>query len=196
MSQKRARQLVLLILFGIVCGYVADAQEPGSNGVQKAFSIETSAIDPLFSIYFARFYLFVSPQDELGPGAYYLYAEKTFAGIAYPGAYRGISLLLDYKRYIWNQWYVEYQVMPLFAAYSDSSGGTNGFELCNELHFGVMINFSIGKVSLFVNPQAIIGFSIYKSNEPPGFQTAERTNPAFYFPDFYVLPNILVGVRF
>jgi hypothetical protein len=106
------------------------------------------------------------------------------------------SCIYDYKRYLWSQWYVEYQAMPLFAAYSDSSGGTSGFELWNELHFGCMINFSIGKASFFINPQAILGLCLYKSNEPPAFRTAEHTNPAFYFPDFYVLPNILVGIRF
>jgi hypothetical protein len=184
-----------VIVLGLACGQPLTAQESGSSDTQKRFSVETSVLDPLFSIYFARLYYRVGSRDELGLGAYCLWADATFSAVPYPGPYRNLSLLIDYRRDLGSQWYVEYQAMPSYVVYLDSGIGTEGFELWNEIHIGYEINFSIGRASLFISPQVTLGFCLYKGNEPSSFRTAEETNPAFFFPNFYVLPNILLGIK-
>jgi hypothetical protein len=171
----------------------ATCQEIAGEGL----SLETSAIDPFFSIYFLRCHIEASPKDAFLFGAYYLYSEKTFSGQAYPGTYSGFAPIVGYRRFLWNRLYLEYQLFPMYADYRDSEGRAEaeGFELWNELHLGYRLDFRLGGIPLFLNLQGLVGICLLKTDEPPEFRAVEESNPAFYFPNFYVLPNLLLGLR-
>lgn len=95
---------------------------------------------------------------------------------------------------LWKGLYCEDQLLPLYASYG-SGEGVGGFELWDEFHLGFRFDFEVGGVRLFLNAQGIVGFALAKTSEPAGFDAAERQNPAFGAPNFYVLPNLLAGIR-
>lgn len=187
----RFRVLAFALLAGIAAA-PAFAQGEPSGG-----SLETSLVDPFFSIYFLRYHYDLAQNDSLIFGIYYLRAEKTFSGVSYSGSYSGLGPLLGYRRMVWKKLYCEDQLLPLFAIYYSSGSGStvSGFELWDELHIGYRFDFTIGPARLFLNAQGIVGFNLLKTNEPEAFDTVETFDPAFHFPNFYVLPNILLGIR-
>ncbi len=160
-------------------------------------AIETSAIDPFFGIYFLRYLFQLTPQDQLVTGFYSLYGTNALFGGAYPGSYLLLSPILGYKRHLWAGLYAEYILLPGIAHYTDNNASisANSFEIWNEIHLGYQIDFKLGMLSFYICPEAIVGFDIYKSNEPTSFSQIEQTNPAFHFPNLYVLPNIIIGIK-
>jgi hypothetical protein len=165
--------------------------------IENRHSIETSAIDPFFSIYFLKYSFDFTKYDSIISGGYYLYSEKSFSGKSYPGNYQALSLLFGYRRYLVDKWYVEDQIMPIYARYFDSVNGntTYGFELWNEIHFGYKIKLLKTKVQIVIDPQVLFGMCIYENNEPLSFSLIEG-NTGHYFKNLYVLPNILIGIAF
>ncbi len=144
-----------------------------------------------------RCHLDFTLRDALLFGAYYLRADKTFSGQAYPGNYQGIAPIIGYRRFLVGKTYLEYQLLPMYAVYREADDGSDakGFELWNELHLGYRLDFTIRNFPLFINLQGLLGFCLLKTNEPQSFANIEATDPAYYFPNFYVLPNILLGIR-
>jgi hypothetical protein len=160
-------------------------------------TIETSAIDPFFSIYFLKYNYDLNKYDSLLSGGYYIYSEKSFSGNPYPGNYQGISLLFGYRRYLFGKLYVEEQLMPLYARYFDSISNetTNGFELWNEIHIGYKLKLLKTKIQIAIEPQVLFGICVYENNEPFSFSSVEG-NTGHYFKNLYVLPNVLIGIAF
>jgi hypothetical protein len=167
------------------------------GGLDRAASLETSLVDPLFSIYFVRCHLDIDSENAALVGVYSLYADRTFFGEGYPGYYRGLSPLMGYRRFIWRGFYAEDQLLPMYAIYYKSYRAVEaeGFELWNEFHAGHRLDFWLGGWPLFLNFQGIAGLCVLKTYEPPPFAEVEKDKPAFYFLNFYVLPNILMGIQ-
>jgi hypothetical protein len=165
--------------------------------IENRSSIETSVIDPFFSIYFLKYSYDLNEYDSIIGGGYYLYSEKSFSGNSYPGNYQAISLLIGYRRYLLDKWYVEDQIMPIYARYFDtlSTSTTYGFELWNEIHIGYKITLLKTKVKIVIDPQVLFGICIYENNEPLSFSSIEG-NTGHYFKNLYVLPNLLIGIAF
>jgi hypothetical protein len=192
MSGNRWILLLIFTLLAFCAPCVGEGQRDTS------VSLETSIIDPFFSILFLRCHCDLTNHDSLVLGAYYLRAEKTFSGVSYPGLYSGIGPLLGYRRMLWLGLYLEDQLLPLYVSYgtSPSAGlAVSGFELWNEFHVGYQFDFDVRGTRLFLNAQGIVGFALAKTNEPVGFAAAEQQNPVFGVSNFYVLPNLLVGIR-
>jgi hypothetical protein len=169
----------------------------GFSEEQNRNCIETSIIDPFFSIYFLKYSNDINSRSSLLTGGYYLYSEKAFSGENYPGTYQGLSILFGYRRYLFNKFYIEDQIMPMYAIYEDSNIGnkTTGFELWNEIHLGYKFKLFNSRVQLVLNPQVIFGICIYENNEPISFKEIEG-NERDYFKNLYLLPNILIGMAF
>ena len=164
MQKKCLPFIVLLFLaFSTITSF---ADEQNKN------CIETSLIDPFFSIYFLKYSYDTDSMSSLLAGGYYLYSEKAFSGKNYPGTYQGISVFIGYRRYIFNRIYIEDQILPMYAIYKDSSIGnkSTGFELWNEIHLGYKLKLFSSKVQLVLNPQAILGICVYEKNEPSSFK--------------------------
>jgi hypothetical protein len=185
------RYIVLVLLLAVFIGPILFAQ------VDNRSSIVTSLIDPFFSIYFLKYGYDLTKYDSLICGGYYLYSEKSFSGNSYPGNYQGISLLFGYRRYLFDKWYVEDQIMPLYARYFDSSSNTKtyGFELWNEIHVGYKFKLLKTKIQIVIDPQVLFGICIYENNQPLSFSSKEG-NTGRFFKNLYVLPNVLVGIAF
>ncbi len=191
----RKRSMAELAFLALAFLAIGDAYCQGRVG--SGLSIETSVVDPFFSIFFVRCHLDLTPRDALLFGAYYLRTDKTFSGQAYPGNYQGIAPIIGYRRFLVGKIYLEYQLLPMYAVYHESDDGSDakGFELWNELHLGYRLDFTILNFPLFINLQGSLGFCLLKTDEPRSFANIEATDPAYYFPNFYVLPNILLGIR-
>jgi hypothetical protein len=189
-GNMKRRICIIVILTILICPTLC-AQ------IQSRSSIVTSAIDPFFSIYFIKYSYDLNEYDSIISGGYYLYSEKSFSGKVYPGSYQGTSLLLGYRRYLFNKWYVEEQIMPLYARYFDSlnNKATYGFELWNEIHIGYKFKLLKTKVQIVIDPQLLFGLCIYENNEPLSFSSVEGYTGHF-FKNLYVLPNVLIGVSF
>jgi hypothetical protein len=180
--------VIIVLVFSVILGF---AEEQNRN------CIETSIIDPFFSIYFLKYSNDIDSMSSLLAGGYYLYSEKAFSGQNYPGTYQGLSIFIGYRRYIFNKFYFEDQIMPMYAIYNDSIIGkkTTGFELWNEIHLGYKLKLFESRVQLVLNPQVIFGICVYENNEPISFKKIEG-NERNYLKNLYLLPNILIGISF
>jgi hypothetical protein len=180
--------VIVVIVFSAIHGFTEE---------QNRNCIETSIIDPFFSIYFLKYTNDITSQSSLLTGGYYLYSEKAFSGENYPGTYQGLSLFIGYRRYIINKLYIEDQIMPMYAIYEDShiDKKSTGFELWNEIHLGYKLKLFDSRVQLVLNPQVIFGICVYENNEPISFKKIEGDDRN-YMKNLYLLPNILIGIAF
>ena len=192
---RRGAPFFLRPVHRFTCRPTGNANNPGSPTPECHSRL--TVIDPFFGIYFLRYLFQLTPQDQLVTGFYSLYGTNALFGGAYPGSYLLLSPILGYKRHLWAGLYAEYILLPGIAHYTDNNASisANSFEIWNEIHLGYQIDFKLGMLSFYICPEAIVGFDIYKSNEPTSFSQIEQTNPAFHFPNLYVLPNIIIGIK-
>jgi len=171
---------------------------PGHAELANRSAVESSAIDPFFGIYFARYLFALTANDQVLTGFYYLYGTNALFGSAYPGNYQLTAGMLGYKRFIWAGAYAEWVLLSGLARYDDTIviHVSNSFEVWSELHIGYQFDFKLGTISFYVNPEVLVGISVFKGNEPESFRAVERLNPAFGLPDLYVLPNVIIGIKF
>ena len=193
---RRASLVFACALFVAAANLVAaDPAQPVPSG-KNAF--ETGLVDPFLSSYFLRYLLRVSPQDELSIGFSYTGRTNALFGAAYPGSFQFFAPSLGYRRYLWRAMYAEYVLFPGLAIYNDTGAAASysSFELWNEFHVGYRFEMQVGRIWLTISPEVIAAFPDIRSNEPRSFRTVDEASPAFGWPGFSILPNILVGIAF
>lgn len=119
-------------------------------------AIDFFPLSPLFNIYAVQYFNSITEKDKLLLGFAYMNIRDE------DGTSHAPSLLVGYKRYVWKGWHFEYQLWPAFNAYWERNEKKyyKGFELWNEFRSGYSINFKIGDLPLYVNPQVLFGFGL------------------------------------
>jgi hypothetical protein len=166
--------------------------QPAPPGVTHRHHLEVFPIVALFDIYSAQYGYRVSPRNELIVGLTYVNIQVTDRDDRVIGRFHAPTLPLGFRRYLWRNAHVEYQIWPAYNFYYDKVGERyhNGFDLYNEARAGYRIDFSLGAVPLFANAQYVYGFGLYPGNKPDNFTEAAKDQPVFH------VPSLSIGLRF
>lgn len=167
----------------------AQAQKYGENTkIQHRHSIDIFPFAPLIDIYGIHYIYQLTPKDELIIG--FSYMNIKFDGI---GETNSPALILGYRRYLWKNLHVEYEIWPSYDDFYEYNEKKyySGFDIWNEFRIGYIFDFKVSNLPFFVNVQWPFGFGLYGSNKPDSFWEFEKENKFFYFP-----PLIFVGLKF
>lgn len=164
------------------------AQDKDSTGVIKhRHSIDFSPISPLIKIYGVHYNYLMTQKDELILGLAYMNIHYDFGNTNSP------ALVLGYRRYLWKQLHIEYQLWPCYDNFYEKTEDRyyESFDVWNEFRFGYQFNFRIKKTPLYNSLQWPFGFGLYASNKPLSFKENEKENRFFY-----QFPLWFIGIRF
>lgn len=149
-------------------------------------SIDISPMSPFFKIWAIQYSYNYSGKNELMLGLAYANIEYDF------GRSHAPTLIAGYRRFFWKGLHLEYQLWPAYNFYFENNEQKyyNGFELWNEFRVGYVINFKLGKVPMYINPQVLIGFGLFPGNKPDSF--IKQVEEEFLF----IYPNVFLGIKF
>ncbi len=185
--------ILLSILFCLNRNLYSSSNDQTTNNNIYYNSVAIKPIDLFLSIYSLQYERQLDAGDEVILGLNYL---GNNSGSGYPGTFRLYSLTTGYRRYLWEGLYAEYLLMPSYASYNDTNANiqSGSFEIWNEFHFGYRFELKLFNIPFFITPHVLIGFCLYRSNQPQSFKAADENN--FYPNLLYVYPNVSFGVRF
>lgn len=94
------------------------------------------------------------------------------------------GFIVGYRRYLWRNLHIEYQLMPMWDKFYDDNEDKTypvGFDLCNEFRLGYAFDFNIRKVLFFLNEQWPFGFALYSDpkGKPESLKRHVEENPFF-----------------
>lgn len=163
----------------------ADTGEPRQPTLRR-HSIEVSPVSPFIRIYAVQYAYRFTRSDELVVGPAYMNIHYDF------GETRAPAIILGYRRYLWRELHLEYQIWPVYDWFWESRERKTyrSFDLWNEARLGYRFAIDVGGLDLFVTPQFAFGFGLYASNKPESFKAAERENRWFY------APLVFTGISF
>jgi hypothetical protein len=178
---RRFLGMTLLTLASAAALYpeALDAQDRSSRG---RWSVSTSLTFPLVRIYQVYVNYRIDDRNEVSMGpAFQNFRHESFTSNAY-------TLILGYRRYLTDQVSVEAEIYPAYnRMYSHVTESHHpGWELWAEAKVGY--TWDLADERFFLHPAPGIGFGIFQSNPPPGFDQ-EIDSPVF-------VPQLLMGVRF
>lgn len=184
---------LLIVVLGLVLLCILPAEAPGADAPATEatatfyrHSLEVSPISPVFRIYAIQYGYMVTPKDEL-------LVVPAYSNINYEfGFLRAPTLALGYRRYLWKNLHLEYQLWPSYSYFYDydEKKWYEGFDLWNEFRAGYSFDFELGGVPLYVVPQVLFGFGLYPGNKPESFLEAARKEGIF------IAPVAFLGFRF
>ena len=159
-----------------------------ANGGKYRNSLE---IGPDYDIYFIQFCRKFSSRDEIVLGVSYLNSSIGNL-LGYPGDEQLYALELGYRRYLWRNLHLEFQILPQYVTCNDTivQKSYNGFGLASEIRLGYLFNFNISEVPFYINFQWFCGY--YLCNPKPQ-SFIEVDGGSFYISP---IPMFLVGIRF
>ena len=148
-------------------------------------------IGPDYDIYFIQFCRKISSRDEIVLGVSYLNSSIGNL-LGYPGDEQLYALELGYRRYLWRNLHVEFQILPQYVTCNDTIAqkSYSGFGLASEIRFGYLFNFNIFDVPFYINFQWFCGY--YLCNPKPQ-SFIEVDGGSFYISP---VPMFLAGIRF
>lgn len=148
-------------------------------------------IGPDYDIYFIQFCSKFSSRDEIVLGVSYLNSSIGNL-LGYPGDEQLYALELGYRRYLWRNLHVEFQILPQYATCNDTIAqkSYSGLGLASEIRFGYLFNFNIFDVPFYINFQWFCGY--YLCNPKPQ-SFIEVDGGSFYISP---VPMFLAGIRF
>ena len=148
-------------------------------------------IGPDYDIYFIQFCHKFSSRDEIVLGVFYLNSSIGNL-LGYPGDEQLYTLELGYRRYLWRNLHVEFQILPQYVTCNDTIAqkSYSGFGLASEIRFGYLFNFNIFDVPFYINFQWFCGY--YLCNPKPQ-SFIEVDGGSFYISP---VPMFLAGIRF
>lgn len=186
-------RFVSIVFLGLTFATYALANSSDSIKEEKTYkhSIDLCPLSPMFRIYAIQYSYSITPKDELIVGPYY--ANIHFEDIGNTDA---PGFIVGYRRYIWRNFHLEYQLMPQWDHFYEKNERKTyplGFDLWNEFRVGYSFDFNVRKLPAFINIQWPLGFILYsdESAKPESFKKKAAKDPYFYFP-----PLFFVGVRF
>lgn len=189
MKQKSiASHALLAIVNLLVLSPGLHAQELPTGSLEDPYkhTIEISPIATIAKIYAVQYAYNFSPNNELIAGLAY-------GNIQYPfGAANSPTVILGYRRYVWDKMSIEYQLWPAYNMFYSNVDQKfyNGAELWNEFRAGYRFDYSILGVPSFVGLQGVCGFGLWPGNKPEAFLQQMAKEPLFIY------PNIMLGTRF
>ena len=165
----------------------ASTDIPVHTGESLRHSLDFSPLSPLFRIYALQYNYYLTPGDELILGGAYTNLQWDF------GETNAATLILGYRRYLWKNLHIEYQLWPDYDWFYEKKEGKiyPGFDLWNEFRLGYRVDFTAMNQPLYLNFQWPFGFGLFDANKPESFKQHEEENPYFYFP-----PMFFPGFRF
>lgn len=183
--------LFVLVLTPMATAGQAPIQNRQDTAQYRSHSLDFCPISPLIGIYALHYGYRFTPRDEVIVSPSYM--RIAHQGIGHTNA---PGFIVGYRRYLWKNLHVDYQLMPMWDRYYDENEQKEypvGFDLWNEFRLGYAFDFQVGQVPLFLNVQWPLGFILYSdsSAKPESFRQYARENPLFYFP-----PLFFLGIRF
>jgi hypothetical protein len=185
MTTKLYAIITLLFLTITVASF---AQEQDSIQLKELkHSIDLSPISPFINIYGIHYNYHFNPKDELILGLAYMNIQYEFGNTNSP------SLVIGYRRYLWRNLHIEYEVWPSYDNFYEKNEQKyyKSFDVWNEFRLGYQFNFKIAEIPLYTSIQWPFGFGLYASNKPLSFKEYQKDNRFFY-----QFPLLFVGVKF
>lgn len=186
----RSRTLAALLVASVLAttGAPAWASEPAPSAPEDPYrhALELSPMSFLFRIYAVQYAYHFSPQNELITGVAYQNIQHPFGYTSSP------TVILGYRRYLWGNFSVEYQLWPAYDWYYSNVDQQyfNGWELWNEARAGYRFDFNVLGIPSFVSLQWLFGFGLWPGNKPTVFLEAEKKER------FFTYPLLMFGTRF
>jgi hypothetical protein len=157
------------------------------NDSEYRHSIDLCPMSPLFKIYAIHYCYKITPLNEVIIAPYY-------ANIHYKdiGNTDALGFIVGYRRYLWKNLHIDYQLMPQWDHFYDSQANKTyqqAFDLWNEFRLGYSFDFDVCEIPAFINIQWPFGFALYSDpkGKPDSFKKKVDENPFFYqFPMFFV----------
>lgn len=187
--KKGVTKLILFILVTLLfykSNIYGQSMENTDETHKNKHSIDISPISPFVKIYAIQYsYLFLK-KNQIMLGFAYVNVKYV------EGRSHAPTLIVGYRRFIWKDLHLEYQLWPAYNNYYEINEKKyySGFELWNEFRVGYQIDFKIGNMPFFVNPQILGGFGLFPGNKPDSFIKNMKAEPVFIY------PNIFVGLSF
>lgn len=181
--------IAVLLLFSEVQGQQRENQ---SQEKDYYHSIEIFPIVALFKIYSVQYTYAFTPKDHFIIGAAYVNITVEDRHGNEIGRFHAPTIPIGYRRFIWKNLHVEYQLWPGYNMYYEKNEKKyyNGFDLYNEFRAGYKFDVRIGTLPFFVNLQYVFGFGLYPGNKPDSYIERSKEIPIFH------APTIAIGVRF
>ena len=150
-------------------------------------TFEFSPMSPMMNIYGVYYTKHFTEKDVWMAGAAYMRIPYDFGHTNAP------ALIGGYRRYLWKNLHVEYQLWPTYDWFYESNEDKvyESFDIWNEFRVGYHFDFKVAELPMFVNVQWPLGFGLYASNKPESFKENEKEERFFYFP-----PMVFLGIRF
>jgi hypothetical protein len=190
MMTWKATGSVVMLVVGLTA--LAQASQRTAAPIDDSPAFRRHAIDlcplsGLIPIYGGHYSYKLTPKDELLTGLAYMNIPFDCGETHSPG------LILGYRRYLWKNLHVEYEIWPSYDWFYEKNEDRyyESFDIWNEFRAGYLFDFKVREIPLYVNVQWPFGFGLYASNKPESFKQEEREAPFFYFP-----PLVFLGVKF
>lgn len=180
--------LLLILNFSLT---YAQSTKDSINFNKKDHSIDLCPLSPVIGIYAIHYTYKFSLNNALILAPSYMHIKyKNIGHTNAPG------IILGYRRYLWKNLHVDYQLMPMFDRYyaeDEQKTYPWSFDLWNEFRLGYEFDFNIKETTFFINLQWPLGFALYSDpkGKPDSFKEKARKSPLFYFP-----PLFFLGIRF
>jgi hypothetical protein len=182
--------LGLAFILLISTGFTAQATVRQNDTVSYKHSLDFFPLSPVIGIYALHYGYRFTAKDQV-------IVSPSYMRIQYPtiGHTNAPGFIIGYRRYLWKNLHVEYELMPMWDRFYDKNENKTyptSFDLWNEFRIGYVFDFKIRNIPLFLNLQLPLGFALY--SDPKGkseaFKQNAKENPLFYIPLFFT------GIRF
>lgn len=187
------RVLTITALLSVLAAPYQAAQAQSRNGVSEhRHHVETYPIMALVRVYSVQYAYRVTERNELIVGLAYVNVDVHDRDGTAIGQLNAPTLPVGFRRYLWRNAHIEYQLWPAYNNYLDrvSDRRYPGFDLYNEVRAGYRLDFVLGGAALFSNLQYVYGFGLYPGNKPDSFHRAVEDAPPFH------VPSISIGLKF
>lgn len=192
LKMQQNTNLILCLVFVLLIStkLMAQATKQPKDTIRYKHSLDFFPLSPAIGIYALHYGYRFTTKDEF-------IISPSYMRIRYPniGHTNAPGFILGYRRYLWKNLHVEYQLMPMwdrFYAMNEDKTYPTSFDLWNEFRLGYVFDFKIKNIPLFLNLQIPLGFALY--SDPQGksdaFKKHAQENPLFYIPLFFI------GTRF
>lgn len=187
MNKHLLISIITILIFPLCLTAQVSGQKSKPGYEQYRHSVDFSPISPLIKIYGVHYNYKLNEKDELITGLGYMNIHFDFGNTNSP------ALILGYRRYLWRNLHLEYQLWPCYDEFWEKNERKiyKSFDVWNEFRLGYQFNFRISRLPLYTSVQWPFGFGLYASNKPESFKEHEKSNRFFY-----QFPLLFVGFRF
>jgi hypothetical protein len=201
--KKYSLPIFLLVVFSFSSSTLLSQQVEAIDTITSYHhALELSPISPAMHIYAIQYAYRPNMSDELMLGFSYADIPQKAATTKDPewmkiivtpntrtkdvGINHSWTIYLGYKRYIWKNWHLEYQLWPGYNSFYSITDNKyyNGFDLWNEFRIGHTFDFDIAAIPFYINLQYLVGFGLVKGNKPADF--GKEGDQVFRAPVFFL----------